>query len=245
VKEGQDAEAYCNICWTEGLGNAPSLQLDCGHFFHYACVKKKIENKWTGSRITFGFLECALCKQRMNHVELKTELAPILKMDKEIREKAVERLKMLKLEGIPELTKKDSKWFNNAEGYAMHRFSYFPCFKCKKPYFGGEKVCEANNDDKFDPAELVCGGCSDFAAQEDCKKHGKEFIEYKCRFCCNVSVWFCFGTTHFCDDCHKKAGTIVNVPKKDLPKCACTIKHPPNGEEFLLGCSMCRLQLMV
>jgi len=147
---------------------------------------------------------------------------------------------MLKLDKVDEVTKKESKFYNKPADYAMYRFSYFPCYKCKKPYFGGEKVCEAAVAE-FNPKELICGGCSDFAIKENCAKHGNDYIEYKCRFCCNVSVWFCFGTTHFCDDCHKKAGTIVNVPKKDLPPCNCTMKHPPNGEEFLLGCSMCRL----
>lgn len=53
---------------------------------------------------------------------------------------------MLNLEKADEITKQGNKFYKDPEGYAMHRFSYFPCYKCKKPYFGGERVCEANVD---------------------------------------------------------------------------------------------------
>jgi hypothetical protein len=35
-----------------------------------------------------------------------------------------------------------------------------------------------------------------------CPKHGTDYLEYKCRYCCSVAVFFCFGTTHFCNACH-------------------------------------------
>ena len=35
-----------------------------------------------------------------------------------------------------------------------------------------------------------------------CKKHGTEFIQFKCRFCCSLSTWHCWGKTHFCSKCH-------------------------------------------
>jgi hypothetical protein len=69
-----------------------------------------------------------------------------------------------------------------------------------------------------------------------------DFSEYKCRFCCNVACWFCWGTTHFCDACHRRATEMSRKPQHELPKCTCNVKHPPNGVEFCLGCSLCRLQ---
>jgi E3 ubiquitin-protein ligase MYCBP2 len=39
---------------------------------------------------------------------------------------------------------------------------------------------------------------------------------------------------------------VTKIPKDKLPKCngesqcKLKIKHPPNGEEFALGCSICR-----
>jgi hypothetical protein len=53
-----------------------------------------------------------------------------------------------------------------------------------KPYFGGLKSCENNNqqnNEKFKPEELVCAGCSADAIGgiKECKEHGKDYIEFK------------------------------------------------------------------
>ena len=39
-----------------------------------------------------------------------------------------------------------SIFYNNPEMYSISIFSYFLCFKCEKPYYGGRKDCEINND---------------------------------------------------------------------------------------------------
>jgi len=209
---------YCNICWVEDLGSAPCIQLDCGHIFHYSCATSKISNGWSGARISFGFLDCALCKKQMSHPALASDLKPLLQLYEQVKAKAIQRLQFLKLDKSKEITNAQSPYFNAPEKYALYHFSYFTCFKCKNPYFGGERACEGNQMMEFDPKELVCGGCSDSTGKDDCQKHGKDYIEYKCKFCCNVAIWFCWGNTHFCDECHKKASTIAKVPKKGSSK---------------------------
>lgn len=52
-----------------------------------------------------------------------------------------------------------------------------------------------------------------------CPKHGTDFLEYKCRYCCSVAVFFCFGTTHFCNSCHDDFQRVTNIPKGELPNC--------------------------
>ena len=52
-----------------------------------------------------------------------------------------------------------------------------------------------------------------------CPKHGSDFLEYKCRYCCSVAVFFCFGTTHFCNQCHDDFQRVTNIPKTSLPHC--------------------------
>ena len=105
--------------------------------------------------------------------------------------------------------------------------------------------------ENFNPEDLICGSCSIFPAAAGttiCPKHGKDFIEYKCKLCCKVASWFCWGTTHFCDDCHKRqcnGDYVSKYPKSKLPICnksLCEVggNHPPNGEEYALGCSACR-----
>lgn len=87
-----------------------------------------------------------------------------------------------------------------------------------------------------------------------CPKHGTDYLEYKCRFCCSVAVYFCFGSTHFCDTCHDDFQRLTNIAKHKLPRCPAGPKakqllgedcplhvvHPPTGEEFALGCGICR-----
>lgn len=47
-----------------------------------------------------------------------------------------------------------------------------------------------------------------------------------------MAVWFCWGNTHFCDDCHKKqvAGNhLSKMKKEDLPQCLGPGKCPIGG----------------
>lgn len=160
--------------------------------------------------------------------------------------------------------------------YAMERYAYYVCSQCGKvriehsipsmslmpltaytsfqAYYGGEARCDAELGENFNPQELVCGGCSDVSKAKMCPKHGMDFLEYKCRYCCSVAVFFCFGTTHFCDTCHDDFQRLTNLPKGKLPRCPAGPKatqltgeecplhvvHPPTGEEFALGCGICR-----
>jgi len=249
--DGQKGSDYCNIFWVEDLISSPSLKLICGHVFHYQCISTRIDKKWPGARITFGFLSCPLCKKQIAHPMLKNELDPVLKLFEDVKTKAVQRLSYEGLQNAKELSEQGGKYFKNPEAFALDKLAYYPCSKCKQPYFGGQRRCEeaaGEGQEKFDPSELVCGSCSSGSAQT-CQKHGKDFIEFKCRFCCSVASWFCWGTTHFCDGCHKKqcGGDYLNRKQKNqLPQCIgaqkCPLKvaHPPTGEEFALGCGLCK-----
>lgn len=93
-------------------------------------------------------------------------------------------------------------------------------------------------------------------------QHGKEYLEFKCRFCCSRAVWFCWGTTRFCEPCHRNYNTVARLSAEELPPCpalpengtglpcalppgsSCPlgIAHGPPGVEQPLGCSLCRLK---
>jgi len=56
-------------------------------------------------------------------------------------------------------------------------------------------------------------------------KHGEQFVLWKCRFCCNLSTFFCWGSTHFCQNCHDRQ-VMFNMAQKPsiysaihLPQC--------------------------
>ncbi|KAL6484777.1 hypothetical protein MHYP_G00068220 [Metynnis hypsauchen] len=252
----QDADDMCMICFTEALSAAPAIQLDCSHVFHLQCTRRVLENRWLGPRITFGFMSCPICKNKINHSVIKDLLDPIKELYDDVRRKALMRLEYEGLHKSEAITTPGARFYNDPAGFAMNRYAYYVCYKCKKAYFGGEARCdaEAGQGDDYDPSELICGACSDVSRAQMCSKHGTDFLEYKCRYCCSVAVFFCFGTTHFCNACHDDFQRMTSVPKEELPHCPAGPKgkqlegsecplhvvHPPTGEEFALGCGVCR-----
>lgn len=66
----------------------------------------------------------------------------------------------------------------------------------QKFYFGGRRDCEQNAAAEVRPEnEFVCYGCADLKSVACKNPDHSEFQLWKCRFCCNPAVWFCFGTT--------------------------------------------------
>jgi len=138
--------------------------------------------------------------------------------------------------------------------FALYKFSYYLCYKCENPYFTGMVDCvfEADQEEeKLQKDQLLCSECRDLSNIEgitECEYHGREYIVWKCRFCCNVSKFFCWGTTHFCKDCHTKQLNKDYLTKKSInefpqcpgiDKCPLKMKHARNGEEFGIKCLLC------
>uniref|UniRef100_A0A914Z5E4 RCR-type E3 ubiquitin transferase n=1 Tax=Panagrolaimus superbus TaxID=310955 RepID=A0A914Z5E4_9BILA len=252
----QDADDLCVICFTDRLGGAPCIKLTCGHLFHFKCVKQVLEKRWPGPRILFRFMHCPLCNAQISHPALTALLKPLESLLQDVSEKAKLRLEYDGLLNSPAITSETSEFYQNPVTFAMERYVYVLCSKCGKAYFGGEASCQEalESSTNFNPEELLCGGCSDIAGAEICGRHGVEYLEYKCRFCCSVAVYFCFASTHFCAGCHADFQRLMPMPKASLPQCPvgprCSqlegeecplkVKHPPTGEEFSLGCGICR-----
>jgi len=121
------------------------------------------------------------------------------------------------------------------------------CFRCQSPYFAGQRICD-DGGREWKKEDLVCGSCSGAELADTCAKHGREFIEFKCKFCCTIASFYCWGNTHFCDSCHKEQckGNYLTAKRADeFPKCAGPDKCPlrvshPHHKEFCLGCMVCR-----
>ncbi|CAD8082872.1 unnamed protein product [Paramecium sonneborni] len=244
----QDPDNYCNMCFTEALKSAPCIKIECGHIFHEECIMKKLDAKWNGPRIFFQFCSCPLCKKWLNvkHKEIETRLNQILKLKLQVMDLCLERLEIEGLKQAKELTDPKSQFYQNPQEFAMDKFCFYECFNCKKPYFGGIKNCQAidqNNDRaQFKKEDLICSSCCPISFEANCNKHGDKYIEFKCRFCCSVAVWFCGGTTHYCEPCHSGRNPNMNKPCPGPEKCPLRVNHKPNGQENALGCALCRSQ---
>ena len=253
----QDGEDMCMICYTDSLFAAPSVQLKCGHVFHFHCTLRSLESKWNGPRILFRFLFCSICQTSpLEAPQLEKVFRPIMTLYEKVKTKALMRLEYENKSKVEALTDEKSKFYQKPSEYALDRYAYYLCFKCGEPYYGGEARCldAVVVSDDYDPSELVCGGCSNVTQAQICPKHGTDYLEYKCRYCCSIATYFCFGTTHFCSPCHDNVGHVTGIPKDELPscpvgprsipldggECPLKLKHPPTGEEFALGCGVCR-----
>ncbi|KRZ20205.1 E3 ubiquitin-protein ligase rpm-1 [Trichinella pseudospiralis] len=254
----QDAEDLCVICYTDPLGAAPAVQLNCGHVFHHACCVAALSgpSSSNGPRVLFAFMRCPTCRQPMQHDSLRQLLEPHQRLYEEVLQKALTRLQYDRLQRCDELTNANSPFYNQPGLFALDRYAYYLCYKCRRPYFGGLAQCQ--NDygqlSDYDERELVCGACSDVQQAKVCPRHGTDFLEYKCRYCCSLAVFFCFGTTHFCTSCHNDFQRLLHLPKEQLPhcpagpqarqlsgdQCPLNVDHPPTGEEYALGCGICR-----
>ncbi|KAI6241073.1 RCR-type E3 ubiquitin transferase [Aphelenchoides fujianensis] len=233
-----DGEDLCVVCFTDRLGGAPCVRLGCGHYFHFACVRTVLEKRWNGPRIVFRFMQCPLCKQMIEHPALESLLAPLRAIHEDVKRKAVLRLEYDGLLKSKPLTSPDSEYFENPAGYALDHYVYVLCSKCGKPYFGGESRCqEALESSTYDPDELICGACSDIAGAPVCGRHGTEFLEYKCKFCCSVAQRLMALPAHLLPKC--PVGPRA-TPLEGAPQCPLRVQHPPTGQEFSLGCGICR-----
>eukprot|EP01063_Lacrimia_lanifica_P001009 TRINITY_DN1047_c0_g4_i1.p1 TRINITY_DN1047_c0_g4~~TRINITY_DN1047_c0_g4_i1.p1 ORF type:complete len:712 (+),score=239.60 TRINITY_DN1047_c0_g4_i1:132-2138(+) len=242
---------WCSICYSEDLRSAPCVVLGCGHTFHYSCILKQLLQKWPGPRISFGFMNCPECNQPIDHPALKDALDDLHKFREDVQKLALLRLKHEGMDSDAAVTAPEGAYYNNPLGYAEAVLSYYQCYVCERPYFGGVRQCDAIAEEgRYNPTELVCAACVPSRDLKFCELHGADFIEYKCKFCCSVAQWFCWGTTHFCIACHRlqERGDFVTKKKpSELPQCGgrkdCPLKvdHPQNGtEEFALGCAICR-----
>lgn len=248
---GVDANSNWVICLDRVLGQQPCIRLTCKHIFHVVWLINKVEAKWAGPRVTFGYRTCPSWKtpiDEVHHQKLNRLLQEAKDLEVKVRAKARERGQAEGLDKDERLKNPSDDYFEKFEEYAMDRLAFYQCYKCTRPYFGGLKECGDNLEEngQFDKKELICGACSqgDFKGKQNWDVHGADYIEWKCRYWWNYSQWFCFGTTHFCNRCHSNlTKNIFKCPGK--PECQIEMDHPDDGSEFAMGWGMCKNEIGV
>lgn len=65
------------------------------------------------------------------------------KVEEEVLRKSLERAKFEGIDKHERLKDPNDRFYNNLRAYSIYKLSYYMCFKCKTPYFGGMKDCEA------------------------------------------------------------------------------------------------------
>lgn len=73
-----------------------------------------------------------LLQNKINHTVLKDLLDPIKELYEDVRRKALMRLEYEGLHKSEAITTPGVRFYNDPAGYAMNRYAYYVCYKCKK-----------------------------------------------------------------------------------------------------------------
>ena len=235
---------FCTICFSEDLYTEPCIAMSsCSHVFHYNCFVKQIEtgkNENTKrNRLNYSHCLCGVCKVPMVPAQ---NAIPQAFVDEKLKYVDLARRSVYQLQ----LDKFDLPAGESEEQFSLRKFNFYKCFKCSSVYYGGRQECGVDIDG-IPASEFVCSGC-----RNACKIHDSEEAIFKCRFCCSLATYFCFGHTHFCTPCHDRVWNFLDyghnyqvmraeiVIKDCLGKdCPSGGNHPANGEEHLVGCYKC------
>lgn len=236
------ADEYCSLCYTEALGAAPVLQLQCGHVLHQHCIEAQIQSRWSGSKISFGFLECPLCRADLKHPQLEELTSTHFELRGKVTKLAKEEL--IRNEGEVGAQKLADEAAEEIGAFARRKFVFKICGECDQAFCtgaadcGGAEVAAAEAALDECPESVICRSCASLRGQvKACDKHGTDHLMYKCRYCCNLATFECFGYGHFCGTCHEhpKLGTLMDFKKRvagPLPYCSYSGEQYVNKKEL-------------
>lgn len=75
----------------------------------------------------------SVCLQnKINHSVIKDLLDPIKELYEDVRRKALMRLEYEGLHKSEAITTPGARFHNDPAGFAMNRYAYYVCYKCKK-----------------------------------------------------------------------------------------------------------------
>ncbi|OHT15195.1 hypothetical protein TRFO_14388 [Tritrichomonas foetus] len=229
----------CVIC--KGMcSESPSVRLECGHGVHQLCVQNLYKTVQLKGRIKVP--RCGYnCREVPMH-ECVKDIAKVWKdIDTEIERQTLEIMEIEDTKNEEEHVKNpdDPDYFGKPLEFAHDFFDFYLCEQCKKPFYGGHKDCGREDDNNQD-LHYKCDRCSRQILHGNCPKHGDNGMVIKCFYCCNPALYFCWGRTYFCVQCHRDPHGSKKGPHKQCDgKCAFA-PHPPNGEEVVTCyCSTC------
>mmetsp|Transcript_2040 Transcript_2040/g.2556 ORF Transcript_2040/g.2556 Transcript_2040/m.2556 type:complete len:245 (-) Transcript_2040:122-856(-) len=223
-------------------------------------------------KITLKQLVCINCNKPMTHPRAKELFEPINKLYKKFEDAIMAKLKVDKKLNDPQIKNKNGQFYNDPIGFGNKIYSFYICHECGDPFYGGLNECIVGlNEDDFDPKERLCVGCDkpDKVCKKHGKMFIKRKCRFCCSpgtFLCGGTTSYCeechkFGANSFYQF-WTKGGKFKDFKKTDhlLPlkngkphpwKCGdqddpCPLgknfKHPPHGEEFVIGCALCHTE---
>lgn len=233
-------EFNCSFCYGSCM-NSPSVVMRCGHFAHKSCLVGEYKSLDDTKRLMLP--SCNFCGQIPYHDCVHDIAQKWLDYEIVINDIIKDRIDFVKDDDHVK-NPDDKDYFGKPEKFARDKFIFYVCDKCKKPYYAGLAACldgaDDNPENDIHKGPHCCMRCNRELMNTVCKKHGEVGMVYKCMFCCEPSLYFCFGTTYFCPKCHEMPHDVQKGP---FPECNGHCKfapHPPNGQKVFTGyCVIC------
>lgn len=229
-------DATCAICFDDlDPTDGSVVTLDCGHQFHKDCVGMALAaaEKYLpkGHRILFNMAQCPSgCGCLIRH-PLLAETARIADRYSKVVADVEPRAQL--------------EYPNEKAEHVLGSYLHYVCGTCGEPYWGGNKDCAAmmSGEADCDPKSLVCERCNtDFV----CPTHQREFVVYKCAYCCNPATHFSIGRLRLCDACvdGKRKRPLLGddaAAACDADACpfAAAMPMPHRNEQLAVGCWAC------
>mmetsp|Transcript_10287 Transcript_10287/g.23169 ORF Transcript_10287/g.23169 Transcript_10287/m.23169 type:complete len:507 (+) Transcript_10287:104-1624(+) len=233
----KELQGTCAVCFEEGS----VLQLDCEHTYCLECLEGQLAARWPGPRVTFQYLQCALCRAPLQHDLIEDSL----EKHRELRDRIV----AVAARKFCEDSSPDER-DENVEARAEAEMTVYMCGDCSEPYCAGRVDCAVAAAEAEVAQQHRCHECewATLAKRDDrrCMIHGHRFAMFKCDSCCAVATWNCYSN-HYCERCHNQAGQAKYYPCPGPELCPLGIPHPRNVEaihgdtmtSFVLGCTAC------
>jgi hypothetical protein len=111
------------------------VQLECGHLFHYQCVRKSLEHRWSTNHISFSFMHCPVCKKEVAHLALDELLQPIRELRGQVADLALARLlDNMTDEDRDTLADTSNAFYQLPRDYALHTLRWVICCGRSVPF---------------------------------------------------------------------------------------------------------------
>eukprot|EP00921_Rhytidocystis_pertsovi_P007972 GHVQ01013178.1.p1 GENE.GHVQ01013178.1~~GHVQ01013178.1.p1 ORF type:complete len:286 (+),score=35.66 GHVQ01013178.1:230-1087(+) len=164
----QCCSMQCSIC-LEDLRTDPCVKLSCGHILHEGCICGQIEMSSLHNDVPLDFssLKCPQCRKfTIDHPMVKQRIDHYMEIHKIT-------LNLAALYAKKEGLKDDHGEFLTGEA-ALKALTFFMCYRCTTPFYGGKKSCadDVTTEKDGDGQKRICPGCFCAEHRTVCSKHG-------------------------------------------------------------------------
>lgn len=252
----EEDEDDCAICLYP-LSEQETIRLSCGHRWHIACVQDQVRHAAPNParRLVLNGIRCALCKAVCTHAAIDAAVEPTAALQRQVDELIVDQIVADDLCNAPAVRNPTSTFHGHVLEYARSIYAFFLCGLCDKPYFGGLVSCNDVYDQDLPVDDRLCPVCSPRSSALCVDSVHRASFVWKCRLCCRVADFVCYGSTHLCASCHSRDdGTrhrgVLAIEPEPCPGPACRRAPLPHGVarhvndqgvqgELLLRCGVC------